>query len=112
MSFTEDGITVYADGVAIPDYAWYRDEGNLDSPAQASEAYLLQNQEPWILGADTSGTKHNDTPAEFATDDEPSRRSRSTARLRTSVCGAASRRPMRSTARRSSTCSATAPAAR
>ena len=66
VSFTEEGITVYADGVAIPDYGWYRQEGNLDSPALASEAYLLQNSEPWILGADTSGTKHNDTAAEFA----------------------------------------------
>jgi hypothetical protein len=70
VSFTEEGITVYADGVAIPDYAWYREEGNLDSPAQATEAYLLQNQEPWVLGADTSRTTHNDTAAEFATDDE------------------------------------------
>ena len=70
VSFTEDGITVYADGVAVPDFGWYREEGNLDSPALALEAYLLMNEEPWVLGADTSGTEHNNTAAEFDTDDE------------------------------------------
>lgn len=70
VSFTEDGITVYADGVAIPDYAWARKEGNLDSPARASEAYILQNEEPWLLGTDTSATGNNDTPAGFAADSD------------------------------------------
>jgi len=70
VSFTADGITVYVDGNAVPDYAWYRQEGNLDSPAQATEAYLLENREPWILGANTSHTKENDTAAAFATDEE------------------------------------------
>lgn len=66
VSFTEDGITVYADGVAVPDYGWYRKEGNLDSPADATEAYLLQNREPWLLGVDTSRTEVNDDPTSFA----------------------------------------------
>ena len=66
VSFTEDGITVYADGVAIPDYGWYRKEGRLDSPADATEAYILQNREPWLLGVDTSRTEVNDDPASFA----------------------------------------------
>jgi len=71
ISFSaEDGITVYADGVAIPDYAWIRKEGNEDLPSLQSEAYILQNQEPWILGADTSGTNNNDTPEDFAADHE------------------------------------------
>ncbi len=70
VSFTEDGITVYVDGVAVPDYAWVRKEGNLDSPAQATEAYILQNEEPWLLGTDTSATKNNDTPAAFAADSD------------------------------------------
>ncbi|MEM7468679.1 MAG: LamG domain-containing protein, partial [Pseudomonadota bacterium] len=66
VSFTEDGITVYADGVAVPDFGWYRKEGNLDSPADATEAYILQNREPWLLGVDTSRTEVNDDPAAFA----------------------------------------------
>jgi len=71
ISFSaEDGITVYTDGVAIPDYAWIRKEGNEDLPSLQSEAYILQNQEPWILGADTSGTNNNDTPEDFAADHE------------------------------------------
>ena len=66
VSFTsEGGIEVYADGVKIPDEGWAREEGNLDKPSQAKEAYLLQNQEPWVLGADTSRTKVNETAAEF-----------------------------------------------
>lgn len=66
VSFTAEGITVYADGVAVPDYAWYREEGKLDSPAHATEAYLLQNEEPWFLGTDTSGAKVNDSPEAWA----------------------------------------------
>ena len=62
ISFTDDGITAYVNGNAVPDYAWYREEGNLDSPADATEAYLLQNREPWLLGVDTSGSEVNDTP--------------------------------------------------
>ena len=71
VSFTSaGGIEVYADGVKIPDEGFARQEGNLDKPSQAGEAYLLQNQEPWVLGADTAGTKVNETAAEFATDEE------------------------------------------
>lgn len=69
VSFTaEDGITVYADGVAIPDYAWIRQEGNEDLPGLQSEAYILQNREPWLLGTDTSRSEVNDTPEAFARD--------------------------------------------
>jgi len=65
----EGGVQVFVDGKAVPDYAWIRQEGNEDLPSLQSEAYLLQNEEPWILGADTSGTKNNDTPQAFVTDD-------------------------------------------
>lgn len=69
VSFTAaDGITVYADGVAIPDYAWIRQEGNEDLPSLHSEAYILQNREPWLLGTDTSRSNVNDTPEAFAED--------------------------------------------
>ena len=66
----EGGVTVYVDGVAIPEYAWIRKEGNEDLPSLQSEAYILQNREPWILGADTAYTTNNDTPDDFAADHE------------------------------------------
>lgn len=70
VTFTEDGVTVYVDGVDIPDYAWVRREGAVDSPGDYTEAYFIQNQEPWVLGADTSGTRISGTAAAFATDDD------------------------------------------
>lgn len=71
VSFTrEGGIEVYVDGSKIPDVAWIRKEGNDDLPSLQSEAYLLNNREPWIIGADTSRTENNDTPDDFAEDDE------------------------------------------
>ncbi len=70
VSFSADGgVTVYVDGIKVPDFAWIRVEGNEDQPNLQSEAYILQNAEPWILGADTSRTNNNDTPQDFAADD-------------------------------------------
>jgi len=68
VSFTDEGVTVYVDGRAIPDFAWVRQEGNVDAPGEYTEAYLIQNQEPWILGADTSSTEISGTAAKFALD--------------------------------------------
>lgn len=70
VSFTEDGVTVYLDGNAIPDSAWKAVEGDVGKPGGYTEAYLLQNEEPWVFGADTANTKLNDTAQEFATDAE------------------------------------------
>ncbi len=67
VSFTEDGVTVFVDGEPLPDFLWVRVEGNVDQPGLYKEAYLLQNAEPWVLGADTGDRTLNDTAAEFAT---------------------------------------------
>lgn len=71
VSFSADGgVTVYVDGVEIPDFLWFRVEGNEDLPSLQSEAYILQNKEPWIIGADTSRTENNDTAEDFAADSD------------------------------------------
>ena len=62
----EGGIQVYVDGVQVPDFAWRRLEGNEDQPNLQSEAWLLNNEEPWFLGVDTSGVEQNDNPDIFA----------------------------------------------
>ena len=69
VSFTEDGVTVRKDGMAIPDELWTPDEGDVASPGVYAEAYLLQNAEPWIFGADQRRTELNGTAQAFATDD-------------------------------------------
>ena len=68
VSFTEEGMVVYVDGVAIPNFGWQRQEGNVDNPGIYKEAYLTQNEEPWIIGADTANTENNGTLGEFSTD--------------------------------------------
>jgi len=69
VSFSaEDGVTVYVDGIAVPDWGWFRVQGNEDLPSLHSEAYLLSNQEPWILGADTSRSTDTSSPEAFAAD--------------------------------------------
>ncbi|MCV6591684.1 MAG: hypothetical protein OIF48_01935 [Silicimonas sp.] len=70
VNFTEDGITVYLDGEPVPDGAWTKFEGDIATPGGHKSAMLLQNEEPWVLGADTFATKLNGTAQEFATDDE------------------------------------------
>ncbi|MEL7045096.1 MAG: LamG-like jellyroll fold domain-containing protein, partial [Pseudomonadota bacterium] len=67
VSFSADGgVVVYVDGVAVPDSGWIREEGNEDLPSLQSEAYLIANREPWILGADTSRSEDTDSPDAFA----------------------------------------------
>ncbi len=70
VNFTEDGITVYLDGQPVPDNAWTAVEGGDATPGAQGENMLLQNEEPWVFGADQYKTKLNDTAAEFAIDDE------------------------------------------
>lgn len=70
VSFTEDGVVVYVDGSAVPDAFWVNVEGDVASPGIYQEAYLIQNEEPWVLGADGYRAKVNATAAEFATDDD------------------------------------------
>ncbi|WP_239479910.1 LamG-like jellyroll fold domain-containing protein [Actibacterium sp. 188UL27-1] len=68
VSFTEDGVTVYADGKPIPASSWTVHEGDVASPNVYTEAFLTQNEEPWVIGADQRTTKNNDSAQEFATD--------------------------------------------
>ena len=70
VSFTEDGVTVYLDGDAIPAGSWTAVEGNVPAPNGYTEASFLMNQEPWVFGADTHKTELNDTAQEFGVDDE------------------------------------------
>ena len=68
VSFTDEGVVVYIDGVAVPDRLWCAVEGDTPTPGVYGEAYLTNNAEPWVIGADTVWTHHNDTAQEFATD--------------------------------------------
>ncbi len=70
VNFTEDGISVFVDGKKVPNNAWTAEEGNLSSPILQNKAYLLQNSEPWVLGADQSSAQVNDTVQQFGTDDD------------------------------------------
>ena len=70
VNFTENGITVFLNGQAVPDNAWTAKEGDDATPGQQTEAMLLQNEEPWVFGADQHRTEYNDTAQEFATDNE------------------------------------------
>ena len=69
VSFTDTGVTVYVDGVAVPDSNWTPIEGSTPTPGNYLEAYMLANEEPWVIGADSYRSKDNDTAAQFAADD-------------------------------------------
>ncbi|WP_413717428.1 LamG-like jellyroll fold domain-containing protein [Silicimonas sp. MF1-12-2] len=68
VSFAETGVTVYLDGQPVPNGSWTAVEGDVGTPGNYTEAYLLMNEEPWVFGADQYQTKLNDTAQEFATD--------------------------------------------
>ncbi|MEM6423329.1 MAG: LamG-like jellyroll fold domain-containing protein, partial [Pseudomonadota bacterium] len=70
VSFTEDGVTVYVDGDAIGNNQWQAVSGDVPNPGVYGEAYILQNEEPWVFGADQRATELNETAAQFAADDE------------------------------------------
>ncbi|MDA8585804.1 hypothetical protein N9L47_05965 [Rhodobacteraceae bacterium] len=70
VNFTDEGITVYVNGDPVPNGDWTAVEGNIATPAEHDSATLLQNEEPWVFGADQHQTELNDTAAEFAIDDE------------------------------------------
>ncbi|MEM6974497.1 MAG: LamG-like jellyroll fold domain-containing protein [Pseudomonadota bacterium] len=70
VSFTETGVTVYRNGVALDDSIWTPVEGEVPSPGVFTEAYILRNQEPWVFGADQRRTEYNDSAGAFAADDD------------------------------------------
>ncbi|QHQ35243.1 LamG-like jellyroll fold domain-containing protein [Algicella marina] len=68
VSFTENGVTVYLDGQAVPNSAWSSVEGDVGNPGVYTEAFFVNNHEPWVLGADSSGSENADTAQEFGAD--------------------------------------------
>ena len=70
VSFTDEGVTVYLDGTAVPNGSWTAVEGDVAQPGGYTEAYLLQNEEPWVFGADSYKAELNENAQQFATDDE------------------------------------------
>ncbi|MBT8457097.1 MAG: hypothetical protein KJO15_13440, partial [Alphaproteobacteria bacterium] len=70
VSFTEGGVTVYVDGEALDDSAWTAKVGDVATPGTYTEAYILQNEEPWVFGADQYKTELNETAQQFAIDEE------------------------------------------
>ncbi|MEL6217853.1 MAG: LamG-like jellyroll fold domain-containing protein, partial [Pseudomonadota bacterium] len=70
VNFTEDGVTVYLDGQAVPNGAWQATSGNVPNPGAFKEAFILNNEEPWVLAADQARTEYNKTAQVFGADDE------------------------------------------
>ncbi|MEM9370482.1 MAG: LamG-like jellyroll fold domain-containing protein, partial [Pseudomonadota bacterium] len=70
VTFTEDGVRVLLDGKLVPASKWSSVEGNVKSPNTYTEAFLLMNQEPWVLGADQANTEFNNSAQEFGIDNE------------------------------------------
>lgn len=70
VSFTDSGVTVFLNGSPVSNNAWSAVEGDVATPGVYTEAYLIQNDEPWIFGADSYKAQLNDTAQEFAVDDD------------------------------------------
>lgn len=70
VSFTDEGVIVYVDGQAVPDLLWTRVEGNVETPGIYTEAYMVANDEAWVLGADSFVSRGSATAAEFAVNDD------------------------------------------
>ncbi len=70
VSYTAEGVTVYVNGVAIGADGWTAVEGDVPSPNEFTGYFMLNNEEPWVLGADTHRTERNDTAQEFGIDHE------------------------------------------
>ncbi|MEM9031392.1 MAG: LamG-like jellyroll fold domain-containing protein [Pseudomonadota bacterium] len=66
ISFRADGVDVYLDGNLLGPGQWDPVEGNVSSPNVFTGAYLLQNEEAWVLGADQQAARNNDTVDDFA----------------------------------------------
>lgn len=75
VNFDADGVKVFVDGEAVANNDWTPIEGDHPRPGDYKEAYLVQNEEPWLLGASQARTQDNDTAQVFGLDrqklDEP-----------------------------------------
>ncbi len=68
VNFDADGVQVFVDGVAVANNNWTPIEGDDPRPGDYKEAYILQNEEPWVLGASQARTQDNDTAQIFGLD--------------------------------------------
>ena len=68
VNFDAEGVKVFVDGVRIAGNGWRPVEGDDPTPATYREAYILQNEEPWLLGASQTQTQDNDTAQVFGLD--------------------------------------------
>ena len=74
VSFTESGVDVVVNGDGIGASQWDKLEGDVNNPNGYTEYFMMQNEEPWVFGADSYRAKLNDTAQEFALDDEDLRK--------------------------------------
>jgi len=70
VSYTQNGVVVTIDGDPIAANQWNAVEGDVANPNGYTEYFIMQNEEPWVLGADSYRAELNDTAQEFALDDE------------------------------------------
>ena len=68
VNFDAQGVKVFVDGKGIAGSKWTAIEGDDPSPANYLEACILQNEEPWVLGASQTRTQDNDTAQVFGLD--------------------------------------------
>jgi len=70
VSYTASGVTVTVNGTPIAANRWDILEGDVGSPAGYTQYFPMQNEEPWVFGADSHRADLNDTAQEFAIDDD------------------------------------------
>ncbi len=70
VSYTDSGVTVTINGDPIGANQWEAKEGDVPNPNGYTQYFMMQNEEPWVLGADSFRAELNDTAQEFALDDE------------------------------------------
>ncbi|MEO1238412.1 MAG: LamG-like jellyroll fold domain-containing protein [Pseudomonadota bacterium] len=70
VSYSQSGVVVTIDGDPIRANQWDAVEGDVANPNGYTEYFPMQNEEPWVFGADSYRADLNDTAQEFALDDE------------------------------------------
>ncbi|MEL7104882.1 MAG: LamG-like jellyroll fold domain-containing protein [Pseudomonadota bacterium] len=70
VSYSQGGVVVTIDGDPIGANQWDAVEGDVANPNGYTEFFPMQNEEPWVFGADSHRAELTDTAQEFALDDE------------------------------------------
>jgi Ca2+-binding RTX toxin-like protein len=71
ISFGIDGVAVYLDGTRLADDAFVQREGwGEPNLSEYKEAYLLNNDQPLVIGADTSRANETDSAGSLAAEDD------------------------------------------